>query len=108
MELFSGLKGVTHRNLMRRMSEYEIRKIAHDCLEQVRSVDWNVKDRVDFVMASKLRDLNATLKDLKRRKSDTLSLLKEIEKLLPDLREAYRRRINMSVKKKHPIISFLT
>ncbi len=100
MELFSGLKGVTHRNLMRRMSEDMIRKIAHDCMDQVRSVDWNVKGRVDFVMASKLRDLNASLKELKRRKSDTLSLLKEIEKLLSDIREAYRRRINRSVKKK--------
>ena len=100
MELFSGLKGVTHRNPMRRVSEDEIRKIAHDCMDQVRSVDWNVKGRVDFVMASKLRDLNASLKELKRRKSDTLSLLKEIEKLLSDIREAYRRRINRSVKKK--------
>ena len=51
-------------------------------------------------MASKLRNLNASLKELKRRKSDNLSLLKEIEKLLSDIREAYRRRINRSVKKK--------
>ncbi len=68
MELYSGLKGVTHRNPMRKMSENEIRKMADNCLDQVRSVDWNAKGRVDFVMASKLRDLNASLKELKRRK----------------------------------------
>ena len=53
---------------MRKMREDEIRKIADNCLDQVRSVDWNAKGRVDFVMASKLRDLNASLKELKRRK----------------------------------------
>lgn len=100
MELFSGLKGVTHRSPMRRMSEDEIRKIAHDCMDQVSSVDWNVKGRVDFVMASKLRDLNAALKELKRRKSDTGSLVDEIENILSSIKEAYRRRINRSVKKK--------
>ncbi|MCL4359104.1 MAG: WYL domain-containing protein [Candidatus Thermoplasmatota archaeon] len=100
MELFSGLKGVTHRNPMRRMSEDEIRRIAHDCMDQVRSVDWNVRGRVDFVMASKLRDLNAALKELRRRKSDTGSLVDEIENILSDIKEAYRRRINRSVKKK--------
>ena len=52
MELYSGLKGVTHRNPMRRMTEDEVRKIAHNCLDQVRSVDWNAKGRVDFVMAA--------------------------------------------------------
>ena len=100
MELFSGLKGVTHRSPMRRMSEDEIRKIAHDCMDQVRIVDWNAKGRVDFVMASKLRDLNAVLKELKRRKSDTGSLVDEIENILSSIRETYRRRINRSVKKK--------
>ena len=100
MEIFSGLKGVTHRSPMRRMSEDEIRKIAHDCMDQVRSVDWNAKGRVDFVMASKLRDLNAALKELKRRKSDTLSLIREIENLLSYIKETYRRRINRSVKRK--------
>ena len=100
MELFSGLKGVTHRSPMRRMSDDEIRKIAHDCMDQVRIVDWNVKGRVDFVMASKLRDLNAALKELKRRKSDTGSLVDEIENILSSIRETYRRRINRTVKKK--------
>ena len=85
---------------MRKMSEDEIRKIAHDCIDQVRSVDWNVKGRVDFVMASKLRDLNAALKELKRRKSDTGSLVDEIENILFSIKEAYSRRINRSVKKK--------
>ncbi len=100
MEIFSGLKGVTHRSPMRRMSENEIRKIAEDCTDQVWSVDWNAKGRVDFVMASRLRDLNAALKELKRRKSDTLSLIREIENLLSYIKETYRRRINRSVKKK--------
>ena len=100
MELFSGLKGVTHRSPMRRMSEDEIRKIAHDCMDQVRIVDWNVKGRVVFVMASKLRDLNAALKELKRRKSETGSLADEIENILSSIKEAYKRRINRSVKKK--------
>ena len=100
MELFSGLKGVTHRSPMRRMSDDEIRKIAHDCMDQVRIVDWNVKGRVDFVMASKLRDLNAALKELKRRKSDIGSLVDEIENILSSIRETYRRRINRTVKKK--------
>ena len=100
MELYSGLKGVTHRNPMRRMTEDEVRKIAHNCLDQVRSVDWNAKGRVDFVMAAKLRDLNAALKELKRRKSDTESLVKEIGDVLSALKEGYRRRINRSVKRK--------
>ena len=51
-------------------------------------------------MASKLRDLNAALKVLKRRKSDTLSLIKEIENLLSYIKETHRRRINRSMKKK--------
>ncbi len=100
MELYSGLKGVTHRNPMRRMSEDEIRKIAHNCLDQVRTVDWSAKGRVDFVMAAKLRDLNASLKELERRKSDTESLIKEISEVLSELKEGYRKRINRSVKKK--------
>ena len=82
------------------MSEDEIRKIAHNCLDQVRSVDWNAKGRVDFVMAAKLRDLNAALKELKRRKSDTAPLIMEIVNILSDLKEGYKRRINRSVKKK--------
>ena len=63
-------------------------------------MDWNAKGRVDFVMAAKLRDLNAALKELKRRKSDTGPMMKEIENILSGLREAYRKRINRSVKKK--------
>ena len=54
-----------------------------------------IKGRVDFVMASKMRDLNATLKELKRRKSDTISLMRDVKNILSDLRETYR-----SVKKK--------
>ena len=100
MELYSGLKGVTHRSPLRKMSDEEIRKIAQGCIDQVRSVDWNAKGRVDFVMAAKLRDLNAALKELRRRKSDTFSLMGEIERVLYALKEGYRRRINRSVKKK--------
>ena len=54
-----------------------------------------IKGRVDFVMASKMRDLNAALKELKRRKSDTISLMRDVKNILSDLRETYR-----SVKKK--------
>jgi hypothetical protein len=46
MELFLGLKGIMHRSSMRRMSENEIRKIAHDSMDQVRSVGWNAKGRL--------------------------------------------------------------
>ncbi|MHB8561624.1 MAG: recombinase family protein [Thermoplasmataceae archaeon] len=66
--------------------------------ERVR--DGMARGRVDFVMAAKLRDLNAALKELKRRKSDTESLVKEIEGVLSALKEGYRRRINRSVKRK--------
>ncbi|MCL4420808.1 MAG: hypothetical protein M1477_03870 [Candidatus Thermoplasmatota archaeon] len=51
MEIFSGLKSVTHRSPMRRMWGNETRKIAENCMDQVRRVDWNAKGRVDFVMA---------------------------------------------------------
>ena len=85
---------------MRKMREDEIRKIADNCLDQVRSVDWNAKGRVDFVMASKLRDLNASLIELKRRKADTGTLIIEIENILSALKEGYRRRINRTVEKK--------
>lgn len=37
MELYSGLRGVTHRNPLRKLSEDEIMRIAHGCIDQVRS-----------------------------------------------------------------------
>lgn len=45
-----------------------------------------IKGRVNFVLASKLRDLNAASKELKRRKSDTMSLMRDVENILSDLR----------------------
>ena len=47
-----------------------------------------------------MRDLNAALKELKGRKSEALSLIREIENLLSYIKETYRRRINRSVKRK--------
>ena len=100
IELYSGLKGVTHRNPMRKLSEDEIMKIANNSIDQVRRVDWNQKGRVDFVMAARIRDIAASLKELKRRKVDASSLTGEIEAVLSNIEEGYKRRINRSVKKK--------
>ena len=100
IELYSGLKGVTHRNPMRKLSTDEIMKIASNSIDQVRGVDWNQKGRVDFVMAARIRDIAASLKELKRRKVDASCLTGEIEAVLSNIEEGYKRRINRSVKKK--------
>ncbi|MEM4068151.1 MAG: hypothetical protein QXV17_14970 [Candidatus Micrarchaeaceae archaeon] len=100
MEIYSGLKGITHRNPLRKLSVKEIMKIAHECINQMRSVNWEAKGRVDFVMASKLRDLNAALKELKRRKIGMEMLIDEVKKVLFDLKMRYRKRIKRAVKKK--------
>ena len=100
IELYSGLKGVTHRNQMRKLSEDEIVKIASNSIDQVRRVDWNQKGRVDFVMAARIRDIASSLKELKRRKVDASSLTGEIEAVLSNIEEGYKRRINRTVKRK--------
>ena len=100
IELYSGPKGVTHRNPMRKLSTDEIMKIASNSIDQVRGVDWNQKGRVDFVMAARIRDIAASLKELKRRKVDASCLTGEIEAALSNIEEGYKRRINRSVKKK--------
>ena len=94
IEVYSGLKGVTHRNPMRKLSTDEIMKIASNSIDQVRGVDWNQKGRVDFVMAARIRDIAASLKELKRRKADASSLTGEIEAVLSNIEEGYKRRIN--------------
>ena len=73
MEFLSNPKAVTHRISIRRTSENHIPKITHDSIDQVRSVDWDANGKLDFAMASKLRDLNSALKESKRSKLDTLS-----------------------------------
>ncbi len=75
-------------------------KIASNSIDQVRRVDWNQKGRVDFVMAARIRDIAASLKELKRGKVDASSLTGEIEAVLSNIEEGYKRRINRSVKKK--------
>ena len=37
-----------HQNPVRRLRNGEIRQIAENHIEQIRTVDWNTKDRVDF------------------------------------------------------------
>ncbi len=98
--VYSGLKGVTHRNPMRKLSDDEIRRIAEKSIDQVKSVDWNQKGRIDFVMAARIRDIAASFKELKRRKVDTSSITEEIERVLSDIEEKYKRRINRTVKRK--------
>ena len=100
VELYSGLKGVSHRNPVRRLKDGEICRIAENRIEQIRTVDWNAKGRVDFAMASKMRDLNNMLKELRRRKYDTSSMIGEIECILSSLKDGYKRRINRTVKRK--------
>ena len=100
IELYSGLKGITHRNPMRKLSDDEIRKMANSSLDQIRSVQWETKGRIDFIMAAKLRDLAACLKELKRRKLDTASLENDIDHAIYDIEERYRKKINRSVKRK--------
>ena len=100
IEVYSGLKGVTHRNPMRKLSDDEIRRIAEKSIDQVKSVDWNQKGRIDFVMAARIRDIAASLKELKRRNVYTSSITEEIERVLSDIEENYKRRINRTVKRK--------
>ena len=94
IDFYSGLKGVTHRNPMGKLSTDEIMKIASNSLDQVRRVDWNQKGRVDFVMAARIREIAASLKELKRRKVDTSSVTAEMEAILSNIEENYKRRIN--------------
>ncbi len=70
IELYSGLKGVTHRNPMRKLSEDEIMKIARNRIDQVRRVDWNKKGRVDFVMAARIRDVASSLIEVRKKVFD--------------------------------------
>jgi hypothetical protein len=100
IELFSGLKGVTHRNPIRKLSDQEIFKMASNCIDQIRFVDWNAKGRIDMVMAAKVRDLAASLKELRRRRADSTTLESDIDLTISRIEEAYRRRINRSVKRK--------
>ena len=100
IELYGGIKGVTHRNPPSRMSTGELEKLARNRMEHIRTVDWDAKGRVDFVMASRMRDLNGILKELGRRKIDTAPLLGDIGSILSSLEEGYRRRINRTVKRK--------
>ena len=46
--ILSGPKRVLHQNPVRRLRNGEIRQIAENHIEQIRTVDWNTKDRVDF------------------------------------------------------------
>ena len=100
VELYEGIKGVTHRNPLRRLSENELEKLALDRIGQIRTVDWEASGRVDFVMAGRMRDFNAILKELMRRRSDTGPLVCEIGQVMSSLKEKYRRRINRAVKRK--------
>ncbi len=100
VELYEGVRGVTHRNPLRKIGDDEIVKLARDCIEQIRTVDWEANGRVDFVMASRMRDLNSMLKELRRRKKDTAMLVGEIDGILSSLKEGYRHRINRAVKRK--------
>ena len=61
---------------------------------------WEAKGRVDFAMASRLRDLNGILRELHRRKADTASIVSGIGCILSSLKEQYSRRINRAVKRK--------
>jgi len=70
IELYSGLKGVTHRNPMGKLSEDEIMKIARNRIDQVRRVDWNKKGRVDFVMAARIRDVASSLIEVRKKVFD--------------------------------------
>ena len=79
---------------MRKLSTDEIMKIASNSIDQVRRVDWNQKGRVDFVMAARIRDIAASLKELKRRKVDASSITEEVEWVLSDIEEKYKGRIN--------------
>ncbi|MGC8686888.1 MAG: hypothetical protein ACP5SF_04970 [Thermoplasmata archaeon] len=48
--------------------------IASNSIDQVRSVDWNKKGRVDFIMAARIRDITSSLKELRRRKVNGSSI----------------------------------
>lgn len=100
IELFSGLKKITHRNPMRKLSYEELLSIANNSLDQAGKADWNAKGRMDFVMAAKLRDLSAAVMELRRRRVDVTSLEDRIDRTLSDLERSYSRRINRSVKRK--------
>jgi hypothetical protein len=100
IELYSGLKGVTHRNPMWKLSTDEIMKIVSNSIYQVRRVDWNQNGRVHFVTALSIREIPASLKELKWRKVDASSLTGGIEAVLSDIEEGYKRSINWVVKRK--------
>ncbi|MEM3490374.1 MAG: hypothetical protein QXO75_12090 [Nitrososphaerota archaeon] len=44
-EIYSGLKGITHWNPLKKLFENEIMKIAYECINQMRSVNREAKGR---------------------------------------------------------------
>ncbi len=56
----------------------------------MKSVDWNQKGKIDLVMATGIRDIAASLKELKRSKVDSSSITEEMERVISEIEEITR------------------
>lgn len=100
IELYEGLKGVSHRASLKDLREDTLQKLVEKLLVEIRIANWKEKGRVDLVMGAKLKRLNTLLREMQRRKIDITRYLSSLSEIIEKLKKEYKMFVGRVIKRK--------